>query len=156
MRTLPYWVAVALFLAVLSTSASVASAQTQPRQFGGGYVQGYVFGYNMWDELITIGWAEISVSNDVYTFHYSSYSDGSYGFFLPTGTFNMTVQEQGFVSQSKSISVSEGSATTGYNFFLQRSNVPIPEYPTQIFAILTTIAMASALLATRSIKKRKR
>ncbi|OFX15802.1 hypothetical protein A3K71_07580 [archaeon RBG_16_50_20] len=156
MRLLPYWLSLGIVLSVLFIGAGMASAQNQPKQYGGGYVQGAVYGYNMWDELIPIDWAEITASNDIYTFRYSSYADGSYGFYLPTGTFNLTVDEPGFVAQSRTIAVSDGSATTGFNFFLQRSNVPIPEFPTQFFAVLMIIAIAGALIAKRTIKRRNR
>lgn len=156
MRLLPYWLALGVVLAVLFIGVGTASAHNQPKQYGGGYVQGAVYGYNMWDELIPIDWAQITASNDIYTFKYSSYADGGYGFYLPTGTFNLTVEEAGFVAQSRTIAVSDGSSTTGFNFFLQRSNVPIPEFPMQFFAVLMIVAIAGALLAKRSIKRRYR
>ena len=156
MRLLPYWFALGIVLAVLFVGVGTASAQNQPKQYGGGYIQGAVYGYNMWDELIPIDWAQITASNDIYSFKYSSYADGSYGFYLPTGTFNLTVEEPGFVAQSKTIAVADGSSTTGFNFFLQGSNVPIPEFPMEIFSVLMIVAIASALLAKRSIKRRYR
>jgi hypothetical protein len=156
MRPLPYLVALGIVLVVLIASAGHASAQNQPKQYGGGYVTGVVYGYDMWDELITIGWADITASSDVYSFKYSSYGDGTYGFYLPTGTFNLTVDEQGFVPQSRTLAVSDGSSTGGFNFFLQRSNVPIPEYPTQLFAVLMIIAISAGLLATRAMRRKTR
>ena len=154
MRSMPYWMALSIVLAVLFLGARMASAQNQPAQYGGGYIQGYVFGYNMWDELVPLGWAEISASNDLYSFQYSSYTDGSYGFYLPVGTFNVTVDEPGFAGQSRSLTVSDGSATTGFNFFLERSNVPVPEFPTEFFAVLMVVAIAGTLIAKRSIRRR--
>lgn len=158
MRLLPYWLAFGIFAAVLLAGLSTASASSyvQPTQYGGGYLQGYVFGYNMWDELIPLGWADINVGNDLYTFSYSAYSDGSYGFYLPTGTFNVTVEEPGFVTQSRMLTVSDGSATTGFNFFLERSNVPVPEFPTQFLAMLMVIAVGGTLIAKRAIKRSRR
>lgn len=155
MKLLPYWIAFGLVFAVLLMGANTASAQVHSEQYGGGYIQGYVFGYNMWDELIPLGWADIYVSNDLYTFQYSSYTDGSYGFYLPVGAYNMTVAEPGFVGQSRALTVSDGSATTGYNFFLERSNVPVPEFPTEFFAVLMVLAIGGTLIAKRSIKRKR-
>jgi len=158
MRLLPYWIAFGVLTALLLAGLSTASASShvQPGQYGGGYLQGYVFGYNMWDELVPLGWADISASNELYTFSYSAYGDGSYGFYLPTGTFNVTVEEPGFISQSRMLTVSDGSATTGFNFFLERSNVPVPEFPTQLFAVLMVIAIGGTLLAKRTIRRNRR
>ena len=154
MRLLPYWIALGIILAILFFGVHTVAARDQPRQYGGGYIQGYVFGYNMWDELTPLGWAEIHVGNDLYTFQYSSYTDGSYGFYLPVGTYNMTVAESGFVAQSRALTVSDGSTTGGFNFFLERSNVPVPEFPTEFFAVLMVVAISGTMIAKRSIKRR--
>lgn len=156
MKLLPYAIAFGILIAILFVSVGATSAQNQPKQYGGGYVQGFVFGYNMWDELIPIDWAQVTASNSLYAFTYASYGDGGYGFYLPTGTYNLTVSEQGFVSQSKSIAVSDGSSTNGFNFYLERSNLPIPEFPTQFIAALMVVAIAGALLTKRSIRRKNR
>ncbi len=146
--------ALGIVLAVLLVGSNAASAQSRPTQYGGGYISGFVFGYNMWDELIPLGWAHIYVSNDMYSFQYSSYTDGSYGFYLPVGSFNLTVSEPGFQQQSRFLTVSDGSATNGFNFFLERSNLPVPEFPTEFFAVLMVIAIGGTLIARRSMKRK--
>lgn len=155
MRRLPYALIVGIALAIVLTTTGPTSAEEQPAQFGGGYLSGFVYGYSMYDELIPINWATITASNDLYTFTTYSYADGGYGFYLPTGTFNVTVDEPGFIPQSRSITISDGSSTSGFNFFLERSNVPIPEFPTQFISLLMIAAIAGALVAKRLIKRKR-
>lgn len=155
MRLFVPLLALGILFAVVAVSAGFAYAQSQPKTYGGGYVQGHVYGYNMWDELIPIDWAEVSASNELYSFKTWSYSDGGYGMFLPTGSYNVTVEEPGFKSQSMIIAVSDGSATTGLNFFLERANVPIPEFPTQLISVVMVLAVAGALMVKRAIRRRR-
>jgi len=155
MRPLPYALIAGIVLAMVLATMGTASAGEQPAQFGGGFVSGFVYGYSMYDELIPINWATITASNDLYTFTTYSYADGGYGFYLPTGTFNMTVDEPGFIPQSRSITISDGSSTSGFNFFLERSNVPIPEFPTHFISLLMIVAMAGALVVKRSIRRKR-
>lgn len=66
MRPLSILVVLTLVVAVLFVGVTVVSAQGRteqvPSQTGGGYMRGSVYGFNMWDELITIPWAPVTAS----------------------------------------------------------------------------------------------
>jgi len=156
MRKLAYAVALAIIMAIVFRAGSFASAQSQPVQgYGGGYVSGYVYGYNMWDELIPLDWVQVNATSDQYgTFSAYTAGGGFYDMFLPTGTFMLSVEEPGFKAYNMSIAVSDGASLNGINFYLERSNVPIPEFPTQIISLMVIIAIAAALIARRAAKRR--
>lgn len=154
MRLLPYTVTLAIVVAVLFVGMNYASAQSQssPAQ-AGGRIQGTVYGYTMYNELRTIAWAQVTAYNQQFQFTTSSGGGGEYGMYVPGGVYNVSVYVQGFVPQSFPVTVSDGSLSN-VNFVLERSNVPVPEFPTQILSALLVIAIAAALMAKRATKRR--
>lgn len=156
MRLLPYAVTLGIVLAILFVSVSNASAQSQsgPTQ-AGGRISGTVYGYTLYNELRTISWAQVTASNQQFphTFITSSGGDGHYGMYVPGGVYNVSVYVQGFQPQSFSVAVSDGS-DSNVNFVLERANVPIPEFPTQLLSALMAIAIAAALVAKRATKRK--
>jgi hypothetical protein len=156
MRLLPYVVALAIVLAVLSVGMGAVSAQSQPAQgYGGGEVQGFVYGYTIYDELIPLDWVPVTATSNEYNFTTSTFGNGGYHMFLPVGDYNMSVYEPGFKPYSMSISVADGASLNGLNFYLERSEVPIPEFPGQTLTFIMIVAFASALLLKRAAKRRK-
>jgi hypothetical protein len=152
MKLVPVTVGVAIVLAVLFTGVGIVAAHSQtPHQYGGGYLAGTVYGYTYYGELTTLDWVPITASNGQGKFTTWSAGGGQYGMYVPSGTYNVTVDAQGFQSQSSSVAVSTG-AELSINFFLERSNVPIPEFPAQAFALLMIIAVAGSLFARRATK----
>ena len=154
MKLLPYVVTLVIVLAILFFGVINASAQNSPAQ-AGGRISGTVYGYTMYNELRTISWAQVTASNQQFpnTFRTSSGGDGHYGMYVPGGVYNVSVYVQGFQPQSFSVAVSDGS-DSNVNFVLERSNVPIPEFPTQILSALMIIAIAAALVAKRATKRK--
>jgi hypothetical protein len=154
MRLLPYTVTVAFILAVLFVGVSNVNAQAQsaPTQTGG-RIEGTVYGYTMYNQLITIAWAQVIASNQQYQFTTQSAGGGEYGMYVPGGVYNLSVSVQGYVQQSFSVSVSDGSLSN-VNFVLERSNVPVPEFSTQILSALMIVAIAAALFAKRAAKRK--
>lgn len=148
--------AVIMIAAMLLLGVGPASAQSHPNQgYGGGYVNGYVYGYTMYDELIPLDWVEVTARNGEYNFTTQTWNAGFYDMYLPVGTFNVTAYEPGFLSYSVSIAVSDGSSLNGINFYMERSNVPIPEFPSQLLPAVMAIAVGTALIAKRATKRRK-
>jgi len=154
MKFAGYLAAIAVLFAVVVLAAGSAAAQTHPNQYGGGRVSGFVYGYNMWNELIPLDWVPITASGGEYSFTTYSYAGGGYEMFLPTGTFNLTASEPGYKPYSMSVTVSNGASLNGFNFYLERSNVPIPEFPAQSLALILVAALAGALIAKRSIRRK--
>jgi hypothetical protein len=112
----------------------------------------------MYDELIPLGWMPVKASNSQYSFKTSTWSNGVYDMYLPVGTFNLTAgysDNAGYKSYSQSITVSDGVSINGFNFYLEQSHVPIPEFPPQLFSIAMVIVIAATLIARRRLKHRE-
>jgi len=154
MRLLPYTIAIAIFLAILFAGAGSVSAQSHsnPTQTGG-RIEGTVYGYTMYNELRTIAWAQVTAANQQIQLTTSSGGGGQYGMYVPGGVYNVSVYVQGYQPQSSSVTVSDGSLSN-INFVLERSNVPVPEFPTQMLSALMIIAIAATLVAKRAVKRK--
>ncbi len=125
-----------------------------------GFISGQVFGFTWSDELRTQSWTVLqAVSADgKQTFNYYTF-DSFYGFYLPAGTWKFSVytwspsRNQGFRTITNTVVVSSGQITVGVNYYLERSNIPIPEFATT--AIIAFLALLSSLYITRKRAKRK-
>jgi hypothetical protein len=146
-----------LVVTVLILSVGSASAGNHPTQVGpgGGTIAGYVFGFTMFDEREPLVWASVTARSGPYSFSTTTGQDGQYGMFLPTGVYNVTVDAgPAYKAQSTSATVSNGGASD-LNFYLERSNVPIPEFPTQLVSVILVAAFAAALIAQRKIRHKR-
>jgi hypothetical protein len=143
--------AVELVLVLLVLGSRPTSAQAPPQ--GGGYVQGWVYGFDMYDELVPLEWVNVTASNGDYRFVASTGTNGSYEMFLPTGTYNLTVSAPGYKSYSRAIAVSNGSSST-VTVYLYESGVPVPEFPVQAILLLMILGVAAALLTKKATKRR--
>jgi len=116
---------------------------------------GQLAGFSYSDELRTISWATISVSGAAGEFKIYSF-DGKYEMFVPRGDYQMTITvfngDQGFTSQTVPITAPDGG-TVSYNFLnMERSNIPVPEFPVTLLAAFA--ALAASLFVFRKAKKR--
>ncbi len=122
-----------------------------------GFISGQVFGFTWSDELRTQSWVVLqAVSADgKQTFNYYTF-DSYYSLYLPAGTWKFTVytwspaRNQGFKTITNTVVISNGQTTFGVNYYLERSNIPIPE-----FTGIATIAFL-ALLSSVYVMRRKR
>ena len=114
-----------------------------------GLISGQVAGFTWSDEIRPVSWASITAAGAGGTF--TSYSwDGYYDMYLPSGSYELTVSESpGHETQSAPIVVSTGQLVTGFSFYLQRTNIPIPEFG-------AVIALVTALGASIYILRRQR
>jgi hypothetical protein len=141
-------------LALLILVVGSASAEMHPSQLGpgGGMAQGNVYGFTMFDEREPIVWAQVTAVAGQYKFQTSTGAGGAYSMFLPTGTYNFTVDAgSAYKAQSQSVTVSNGG-TSSVNFYLEQSHVPIPEFPTQLLSLIMVAAFAAALITQRKIR----
>ena len=70
--------------------------------------------------------------------------------YLPAGTYELSVMESpGHETLTAPITVSTGQLITGFSFYMQRTNVPIPEFG-------SVIAPIAALGASLCILRRNR
>ena len=151
MRLAPYAVAIGIMVAILILSAPPAFAQI-PQQ-GGGYIFGYVYGFNMWDHLVPLEWVTVTATNADYQFAISTGANGTFEMFVPAGTYNLTVDAPGYKPYSSSVSVSDGSSSMA-SFYLEQSGVPIPEFPAQAVSLIVAMALAVTLLARKTAKRK--
>jgi len=152
MKSVLYAAAVSIALAMLIFGGRPAIAQA-PMQ-GGGYVQGAVYGFDMYDKLIPLEWVNVTAANTQYRFVASTGAGGNYEIFLPGGAFNLSVDAPGYKPYSQSIFVGEGSSSV-INMYLYQSGVPVPEFPAQAVLLVVSFAIAASLL-TKKATRRKR
>jgi len=136
-------------LAISALGGSIVSAHSQTWQYGGGYLHGWVYGFNYDNYLLPISWANITATNGPSAFHAASDVNGGYEMFIPVGNYNVTVTEPGYVSYSTSVSVSDGSSSV-INFYLDESHVPIPEFQSELFSVVLALSFIVVLLPKKS------
>ncbi len=145
-------------LTIVLLGAKVAVAQPLRAQYGGpggGAIVGYVLGFDMYDQLQPVAWASVYADDGQYKFVAYTGGSGYYEMFVPTGTYNVTVVEPGYLAYSQVIAVSNGSAST-INFYLEESHVPIPEFPSGVVQALAVVTLAGALFAMRRTRRRSK
>jgi hypothetical protein len=117
-----------------------------------GLVTGNAFAFNWANEFRTLSWATVSVTGapgsagspwNFYTL------DGNYQAYLPPGTYQFTITSPGFASQTYSVAVSSGQTGTGYNMYLQQSNIPVPEFSGLVIAAIAALAASVYVLRRR-------
>jgi len=131
-----------------------ASSRSDVSIGAGGLIRGTIYGFNVWDELITIGWASVAAIQNGQEIEKVYSNDGFYEMYLPSGDFDMVVDAQGYFTETKSIFIGDGSAYT-LNFVMERNNQPIPEFPTHVARFLLGLAVVSALVLVRKKCPRK-
>jgi hypothetical protein len=151
MKLAPYALALGIIIAILILRAPPTFAQT-PQQ-GGGYIFGWVYGFNMWDELVPLEWVPVTATSVNYQFAVSTGANGTFEMFVPAGTYNLTVNAPGYKPHSLTVAVSEGSPSMA-SFYLEQSGVPIPEFPAQALSMIIAIALAVTLLSRKSTKRK--
>ena len=153
MRTATAVAVAGIILATVALGARPAMAQS-PAQVGGGYIQGYVYGFDMYNELIPLEWVQVSASNANYHFSTSTGGDGGYLLYLPVGAYNVTVYAPGFTSSSQTAAVPNGGGSQ-VSFYLQESGVPVPEFPSGVFPMLLALIGGAALLTKRATRRKR-
>ena len=138
-------------LGLMIAKEANASTETQTSYGAGGRLHGFVYGFNVWDELVPVSWASITATQNGQIIDQAYSSDGFYEMYLPGGDFEVSVESPGYFTEQRSILMGDGS-DYALDFYLERNNQPIPEYP--IFAV--QIAAVLSLAATLLILKKKR
>lgn len=157
MKLACYVLMAAGMIALALLGARLAIAQSQPSQSygpGGGQIRGQVLGFDMYDQLQPIEWANVTATNGQYRFMVSSGSGGYYEMYVPAGVYNVTVAYPGYKAYSNTVAVSDGSAST-INFYLEESHVPVPEFPTGMASTIAVVAITAALAVMKLRKRRK-
>jgi hypothetical protein len=116
-----------ILLLTLGSGLFQVSAQGEEPYYpyGGGIVYGQILGFNIYDELIPVAWAEVSAWRDgeLVAKAYSM-AGGYYELILPVGWYTLRVEEPGYKVISREIFVSSASASA-INFVLELSREPV-------------------------------
>lgn len=118
----------------------------------GGSLIGQVYGYDMYDQAMPLVWARVvAYVNYSLVGSAATGSNGMYVMFLPTGVITVSVESQGFKTKSTNVAISDGGSAV-MNFYLERSEIPIPEFKANYLPIVSVSLLATALI----LIKRKR
>jgi hypothetical protein len=143
------WMLITMLLAGTIYYVIYCAPQTEGAGSGGGSLGGRVYGYNMYDEAIPLVWARVSAySNNVLVESASTGANGAYVIFLPLGHVNVTVEHPGFKPQARLVVISDGGSAQ-MNFYLERSEIPIPEFETHLLPLMLASLLATSLALTR-------
>jgi len=126
-----------LVLALVLIGSRLVFAQSTQQYYGGpgGEITGMVIGVGGHP----FDWATIYANSSQKTFEAFSGMSGVYQMRVPAGTYNVTVNVQGYTANSAAVNVTDNSSNT-VNFYLQQ---PVPEFPpmTGELLILFTILL---------------
>jgi len=145
-----------LMLCLLFASLSVVVALSQVPEsrgaVGGGTVQGHVYGRNYMGDIRALTWANVTITNGTYTKSTSSEGDGYYKMYVPVGEYTLTASLVGYNTSSGFVVVINASMTT-YDFYLEQSNTPIPEFSLYAAPVVSVLALWISLAVLRRRKR---
>ena len=136
------------FSAIINTQSANAVSVDQVSHGAGGRVHGNIYGFNVYDELITVSWASVTAMQSGQTIDKAYSSDGFYEMYLPSGTFDLVVEAQGFFTEEMNIYIGDGS-DYALNFYMERNNQPIPEFPISAIQLIALLSLTVTLLILR-------
>jgi len=118
------------------------------------YLSGNISGFTWSDELRTLSGVKITASgtNGVFS---SPSIDGFYEIYLPTGSYEVYAvawaNDVGYRTQSMAVKLGPSSFSQGVDFYLQRSEIPIPEIGWSNGMLILLVPLA--LVFSKRLKK---
>jgi len=143
---------VCLLFASLSAVFAFSHVSECGGAVGGGMVYGHVYGRNYMGDLKPLAWANVTVTNETYKQTTSSGEHGYYKMYVPVGEYTLTASLVGYNSSSTFLPVTNGS-TTEYDFYLEQSNEPIPEFSLYAAPVISVFAL---WISVAVLRRRKR
>jgi len=140
----PHILAVSL---VLLTSALLLLASDQVVA-GGSMVVGTVYTRNYMGDYRATGWANVTATNGDLVLRARTTSDGQYRLYLGTGSWELITDVPGYKTVSKVIAVPDGG-TVSYDFYLEQSGVPIPEFHEYATPLITSMSLLLVVILMR-------
>ncbi len=111
-------------------------------------VVGTVYVRNYMGDYRAIGWANVTATDGNMVLRARTTSDGHYQLFLSTGSWELITSMPGYKTVSKVIAVPDGGTVT-YDFYLEESGIPIPEFHEYAAPMMTSISLLLAVLLLR-------
>ena len=140
-----------LTLVVLLISSRIVSAHYLPQQnLQNTALQGYVLGSGS-AGIQPIDWALITLKNGQQSFEVFSGITGFYQIYLPSATYNITVNvpvDPSYLNYSTTLMIPNGT-TTLMNFQL-RQILPVPEIHTPLTTVMVLSVVGATLLARKT------
>jgi len=136
------------YFATINVQTADAASVDQVSHGAGGRVHGNIYGFNVYDELITVSWASVTAMQNGQTIDKAYSSDGFYEMYLPSGTFDLVVEAQGYFTEEMNIYIGDGS-DYALNFYMERNNQPIPEFPIVVIQMISFLSLIATLLILR-------
>jgi len=114
-------------------------------------VSGTVYTRNWMGDFRKASWTQNTATSAAGTFKATGPTDGWYGiFFVKPDTYTVTSESPGYTSASRTVVTTWGGASSGIDFYLEESGVPIPEFPAAgILALVSALAASLYLLRWR-------
>src|SRR5208283_3976335 len=121
-----------------------------------GLISGTALAFTWANDFRPLSWATVSVAgaatNGTAPLNFYTY-DGLYQMYLTPGTYQMTISSPGVASQTFSVAVTGGEASTAANVYMQQSNIPVPEFSG--IAVVAFSALAASLYVLQQRRRRK-
>jgi hypothetical protein len=122
-----------------------------------GYISGNIYGFTASNTLRTESWVTVQAVSATGNAHYTQNSrDGFYDMYLNPGQYAINViawtpsGNEAYKTVSTAVSIADGQSSTGVNFTLETSGIPIPEFN------WGTVVFASALVDLLYIRVKRK
>lgn len=110
-----------------------------------GLIDGYVWVRNWLGDYLAASWLQIGILGPADSKYSATPVDGYYRIHVPAGVYMIAVGlnppggDAGYVRGSREVSVSWGSSSTGRDFYLEESGIPIPEFDALNVLLIVTL-----------------
>jgi hypothetical protein len=135
-------------LVVFSFSLVAVSLNEASAIGGAAGINGKIYVKNHMGDIRETGWANVTAAGELGVYSARFNAAGQYYIYLPPGTYEVTVSLPGYIDESDMISVSEG-ASLGYDFYLEQSGVPIPEFHEYATMLMTAVSLLLVIFIMR-------
>ena len=115
-----------------------------------GLIAGNALAFTWSTEFRPVSWARVELSGVPGGTFIEYTNDGLYSFYsAPSDTAMLTISIPGYGSSSAPVAVTDGMSTTGTNFYLEQSGIPVPEFSGIAVVVFSALAASLYLLRRR-------
>jgi hypothetical protein len=114
------------------------------------HIEGFVYTRNYMGDFRAGSWLMAQTQGANLEEPASGPYDGAYDMYVTPETYTVTAEGQGYIGASRTIVTTWGGDSTGQDFYLEESGLPIPEFPAiGLLALTSTLAASMYLLRWR-------